>query len=277
MECNVRDVTVYYEEVGSGRPILMLHGWPLDHRHIMNCMEPLFVNRPGWRRIYPDLPGMGNTRGPEWLTTHDQMLEVVLAFWDQVAPGERCVVAGNSYGGYLAWGVIHQRGTHVDGALLTVPLIETDDRKKRYPKHQSLKTEPGFLEALQPDEDYLRNFLVVQTLDLLAVYRRVITAAVKDADQAFLQRIQPNHFVGFEVDALPTPFPAPALFLTGREDHVCGYREAFQILDNYPRATFAVLDCAGHVLDLEQRALFQALANDWLTRVEEYVAARTVL
>ncbi len=74
----------------------------------------------------------------------------------------------------------------------------------------------------------------------------------------------------FDVDALPAPFPAPALFLTGRHDNWCGYREAYQLLDNYPRATFAVLDRAGHALAVEQKTLFRALVNEWLDRVEEY-------
>jgi pimeloyl-ACP methyl ester carboxylesterase len=56
----------------------------------------------------------------------------------------------------------------------------------------------------------------------------------------------------------------------GRQDHVCGYREAYQLLDNYPRASFAILDGAGHVLPFEQKTLFRALVSEWLDRVEEY-------
>ena len=62
MECKVRDVTSFYEDVGAGRPLLLLHGLQLDHRHIANDIEPLFTNRSGWRRLYPDLPGMGKTK-----------------------------------------------------------------------------------------------------------------------------------------------------------------------------------------------------------------------
>jgi pimeloyl-ACP methyl ester carboxylesterase len=77
------------------------------------------------------------------------------------------------------------------------------------------------------------------------------------------------------VDALPEPFPAPTLILTGRQDSMCGYREAWKIFDNYPRATFAVLDRAGHLLGWEQQSLFRALASEWLDRVEEYVRNTT--
>ena len=45
MECKVRDVTMFYDDVGTGRPLLLLHGLPLDHRHIANDIEPLFAKR----------------------------------------------------------------------------------------------------------------------------------------------------------------------------------------------------------------------------------------
>ena len=51
-----------------------------------------------------------------------------------------------------------------------------------------------------------------------------------------------------------------------------GYKSAWEILDNYPRGTFAVLDRAGHFLDIEQRPLAGALTGEWLSRVEEYIA-----
>jgi hypothetical protein len=51
---------------------------------------------------------------------------------------------------------------------------------------------------------------------------------------------------------------------------VVGYRDAWGILEHYPRATFAVLDRTGHLLAVEHEALFRALAGDWLDRVEEW-------
>ena len=57
--------------------------------------------------------------------------------------------------------------------------------------------------------------------------------------------------------------------MTARQDHLCGYRDAWNLLDNYPRATFAVLDRAGHFVNIEQDVLCQALMREWLDRVEE--------
>jgi pimeloyl-ACP methyl ester carboxylesterase len=271
MECQVRDITIYYEEEGTGRPILMLHGWPADHRHMASELEPLFINRDGWRRLYPDLPGMGKTRASDWITHQDQMLDLVLAFIDTVAPAERFVVAGTSYGGYLALGLVHHRSAQIDGLLLTVPSFESDAAKQDLPRPLVVHEDAAFLAALAPDEQYMRDFIVVQSLDLLANSRQFYSPASAIADNAFLQRLNQHNTFSFDVNALPAPFPAPALFLTGRHDNWCGYREAYQLLDNYSRATFAVLDRAGHALSFEQKTLFRALVNEWLDRVEEYV------
>jgi pimeloyl-ACP methyl ester carboxylesterase len=268
MECQVRDITMYYEEAGTGRPLILLHGSPLDHRHIASDIEPLFANRTGWRRIYPDLPGMGKTRAAEWITCQDQILDLVIGFIDTVASGERFVVGGTSYGAYLARGLVYYRSAQIDGLMLNVPGDAKDAAKKHLPQPLVVHKDETFLAALAPDEQDMREFIVAQSMELLTDFRHVIGPAVAIADHAFLQRLQDAF--SFDVDSLPNPFPAPALFLTGRHDNWCGYQGTYQLLDNYPRASFAVLDRAGHALAFEQKALFRALVNEWLDRVEEY-------
>jgi pimeloyl-ACP methyl ester carboxylesterase len=271
MECRVRDITVHYEEVGVGRPLVVLHGWPLDHRHVQNDFEPVFASHKGWRRIYPDLPGMGETKVADWITCQDHMLEVVSAFIDIVTAGERFVVAGASYGGYLARGLVFQRSELMDGLMINVPVVQTDPQKQNLPKHRVVHQDADFLAALTPEEQTdLPGIFVAQSMEVLETMRSLFAPAGVIADHNFLGRLQSNYAFSFDVDVLREPFSAPALFLTGRFDHWCGYREAYQLLDNYPRATFAVLDRAGHGLAMEQKHLFRALVGEWLDRVEEY-------
>lgn len=106
MECRLDNITIYYETFGEGRPIIMLHGSPADHITWVRLLEPIFKQRSGWKRIYPDLPGMGKTPGMDWITNQDDVLDVVLNFIDSVVPGQNVTVAGYSYGGYLAQGMV---------------------------------------------------------------------------------------------------------------------------------------------------------------------------
>ncbi len=273
MECTLENISIYYEEIGSGRPIIMLHGWPLDHRSIYSDMEPIFLERKGWKRIYPDLPGMGRTPGGDWIKTQDHMLKIIIEFIDKVIPNENFIVVGNSYGGYLARGLIYHRSTQIDGVLMNVPRIEPNDQKANLPKHRILRDDKEFLEALQPNEEGIKEMVVVQSMDLLHTFRNSIFPAMNIADDEFLKRLHKleNYTFTFNVDFLKEPFPAPTLILTGRYDQWCGYREAYQILDNFPRGTFIVMDCAGHALSIEQKSLFRALVGEWLNRVEEFI------
>jgi pimeloyl-ACP methyl ester carboxylesterase len=211
---------------------------------------------------------MGKTRAADWITHQDQMLDILLKFMDTIAPGERFVIVGSSYGAYLARGIVHQRLTQLDGLAITVPLVKREPA--HLPEHRVIKEDAAFLKALRPDEQNLINTLTIQSMETLENIRKNFFPAFAIADYDFLEQLKKNYWFSFDVDSLSQPFPSPALILCGRFDHWCGYHDAFQLLDQYPRATFAVLDRAGHGLGSEQKSLFQTLVGEWLDRVEEY-------
>ena len=54
-----------------------------------------------------------------------------------------------------------------------------------------------------------------------------------------------------------------------RQDASVCYFECWKMLGQFPRATLAVLDRAGHHLPMEQNELLHALALEWMSRVKE--------
>ena len=94
------------------------------------------------------------------------------------------------------------------------------------------------------------------------------------ADFEFLGKLKEHDAFSFDIHKLPQPFAKPTLILTGRQDSNCGYVDAWSILENYPRATFVVLDRAGHGVEVEQEGLFRILASEWLDRVEEGIGSQ---
>jgi len=267
MKCDLGDTAIFFETHGTGRPIVMLPGRPSDHHSMARFMEPLFAQRDGWLRIYPDLPGTGLTPGVERLATHDQMLNAMLAFIDKVIPGQRFVLASVSYGGYMACGVVSRKAALIDGLLLCVPLVKTSPQ---LPPRTMLVENPQLLAQLEPDEAQLiESLVVVQTSTVIEGVCEVL-AEVQKADHVFGARLEAAGPSSFEADTQPTVFGGPTLILTARQDNVCGYRDAWDLLENYPRATFAVLDRAGHFVNIEQDGLCHALVSEWLDRVEEY-------
>jgi pimeloyl-ACP methyl ester carboxylesterase len=196
----------------------------------------------------------------------------VLEFLDSIAPGERFAVAGYSYGGFLGRGIAYTRGTQMDGLMLAVPAVLPQGARPTLPQHLVLVPDAEFVASLGPDEKGLLQFAVVQSPELLASFRAALKPGLAVADHEFIRRTTANLSFSFDVNRLPEPFPAPTLIVTGRQDSACGYQDAWGLLEDYPRATFAVLDRAGHPLATEQRRLFYALASEWLDRVEEYSA-----
>jgi pimeloyl-ACP methyl ester carboxylesterase len=272
----VNDVQIYYELHGSGTPIVMIHGWGVDHRLWKGCMEPALQSANGnWQRIYFDLPGMGKTKGMPWITGSDRMLDIIMEFIDGIIPGRDFILAGQSYGGYLARGLLKKRFSRILGLLLLCPttapwtVTEAGFDKGDVPALTVLERDDSFLAGLSAeDRNDLGYLAVIQNEQAWNRYSREILPGVRAADNRFLDNVLGRnvHF-NFPVDRLETPFIQPALILLGRQDAAVGYRDQWKFIENYPRASYVVLDRAGHALQIEQESLFTALVSEWLGRI----------
>lgn len=271
MKCKIRNLEINYEIFGEGKPIIMIHGYYPDHRLMIGCFEPIFNGMNEYKRIYIDLPGMGKTKGKEWIKNSDIMLDIVVDFINHIIPNENFLLIGESYGGYIARGIIYKIGNIVDGLLLLCPCIIADAKKRNNPPHIVLKKDDYLLQQLSPlDAEDFHSMAVVQNEKIWNRYKNEILSGVKIADDKFLSNLKENGYeFSFDVDRVVKKFEKPTLILLGRQDSSVGYKDAWDILDNYPRATFCVLDRAGHNLQIEQEDLFMSLVREWLERVDE--------
>lgn len=264
----VKGIPVHTQILGEGRPVVILHGYQVDHHTMMACMEPIFARMPGWQRVYFDLPGMGKTPAPDWLVNSDQMLEVVCGLIDQLLPAQHFTLMGLSYGGYLARGVVAQMPERVDGMALIVPAIIARHADRTVPAHQTI-FDQALLNRLSVGERELIDGLVYRVTAEIWEREQVETQWISLGDADFLNRLQQNGYSFTEdVDRRLDSFGKPVLFLLGRQDVVVGYRDAWALIEKYPRASFAVLDEAGHLAHIEKAALFNSLIKDWLERVD---------
>jgi pimeloyl-ACP methyl ester carboxylesterase len=267
LECQLKNATIKYESYGEGHPILIMHGaGPNDHHWMQSDLEPLFEKRRGWHRIYLDQPGHGKTEWPQWITSQDQVLDLLCDFIDQIIPGKPFTLAGLSWGGMLSLGIISRRVEMVEGLFLSVPTVNVEKSKRNLPEHITLVKDHDFVEKLQEDEKWITNVLVVQNPTFLERLGNEIFEVNRENDK---------HNRKFDIStplsysARQIFFSKPTLMLTGRQDNVVGYRDAWDLIENFPRATYAVLDRAGHFLSIEQNTLMKALIDEWLDRVEE--------
>jgi pimeloyl-ACP methyl ester carboxylesterase len=256
MEARVGDVAVHYVEHGAGRPVLVLHGAGVDHREPEACFEPVFSGLSGFRRIYPDLPGMGQTVAPEAVRSAEDVLERLLAFAGEVADGKAYLLIGHSAGGYYAQAMAARMSWQVAGLALVCPLLPD---LREVPEHRVVvgSDEIG-------DADF-RSYFVVQSPEMLERYERYVRPAAALADRAALERIGERWELAR--DRGPA-YPGPTLVMAGRLDSTVGYAAAADLVDQYPHASLAVIDDAGHALPHEQPHLLRALVAEWLERVD---------
>ncbi|MET4587020.1 pimeloyl-ACP methyl ester carboxylesterase [Pseudarthrobacter sp. PvP022] len=269
MKCTVNGVPVHYAEYGNGTPVLALHGAGVDHREIAGALEPIFRNVPGFRRLYPDLPGMGHTPATEGVTSNDDVLDILHGLIDSTIGDEPFLVIGQSYGGYLARAIANRRPDQASGLALICPVgAHTRD----VPKHEVLASVVDMPGDLGPDlEAAYRSYFVVQTAATLRRFRESVAPAMPLVDESGLMRIF-SHWELRDPPEASKAYPHPVLILAGRQDATAGHAGPLELIGHYPRATFAMLDRAGHALVHEQPDLLQAFVAEWLMRVREHSA-----
>lgn len=165
--------------------------------------------------------------------------------------------------------------------LLRVPKVHPAWREREVPEFTPLVQDAEFMASLSGQIRVDLGAVLVQrpayAEAFLQKQRTSVYPAQAMQDTIFLDGIRntPENY-SFKQVPEQQPFTKPALIVTGRQDTVTGYRDAWTLLEHYPRATYAVLDRAAHEWPLpeaQQQRLFAALINDWLDRIEETLDA----
>lgn len=267
MHIDICGCDLHWESFGQGFPLVCLHGSGVDHRAIASGMEPVCREKEGFYRIYPDLPGMGLSQSHDRILGSDDMLEMVCQFIDAVVGEEKpFALAGYSYGGYLARGVLCQMASRVRGLLLVCPVTGSRRKGRRLPEFRVSWQDPELMASLTPSERaHLDGFITMQTPEVWEGYCTHILPALDMADARLMDRLRDSEF-SFAVDR--GSHDLPVAILTGQVDVAVGYADAFGLMAHFPEATYAVLARAGHLLHLEQPGLFGAHVRTWLDRID---------
>ena len=171
MECILENITVHYEVFGDGKPIVILPGWGMNTRIMTHILEPCFQQREGWKRIYINPPGHGQTPGKEWITNQDKMLEVILSCIDKLTAGQKFSMIGFSLGAYHARGIILHRTDLIQGLAMIVPLIIAEDDKRAVPPYKVIIEDPSVIAELAPEEVEFFGLSIIQSHKLLSKMR----------------------------------------------------------------------------------------------------------
>ena len=253
-------------EVGSGTPLVLLHGFGVDHR-ILLPLEPALERAGGWRRLYVDLPGATGSPNDN-ISSAQQVAEAVLAEVHSLVDGESFAILGNSFGAIIGRYIAHELRSQVLGLATLAGVFVSTSGERTLPTRVVLHGDPRVAPILGDALDDYREMAVVESAQSAEAFLEYVLPGIRGTHQPVLERIAESYALTREPeDDHPAPFLQPSLHVTGRQDHVVGYRDSLSRIEHYPRATFVTLDAAGHNVHLEQPTTCAALISDWLARI----------
>lgn len=257
------------KSIGTGVPIIMLHGFHLDQTSLIAACEPILSDKP-FRRIYFDLPGMGLNNNIEGINTADDMINSVIEVIQNTIGDESFCIVGMSYGGYLARAIAHLLKDKCNGLFLFVPVIYPLYNDRTLPAHEVVYEEIQFTKDLDiATLNNLREMNVAITRRIVERQALEIDEAVARGNETFLEHYQVNGYkASFDVDENCECFYKPVMILAGKQDSVVGYEDPFKLSQKYKRASYGVIDGAGHGLHLEKEEAFSAYFRVWLSEIE---------
>ena len=93
---NSSDINLHYNDHGTGKPIVLIHGYPLDGNSWERQERVLLQN--GYRCISYDRRGFGNSSQPTVGYDYDTFAADLKALLDHLALDQEAVLAGFSMG-----------------------------------------------------------------------------------------------------------------------------------------------------------------------------------
>ena len=64
-----------------------------------------------------------------WINSSDRIVEVLITFIEEIISTEKFLLVGESYGGYLAKGILAKMFERVSGLLLVCPVVVAEPEK----------------------------------------------------------------------------------------------------------------------------------------------------
>jgi pimeloyl-ACP methyl ester carboxylesterase len=124
---NLHGVRLGYVRRGQGEPLVLLHGFPLDHS-IWDPLAGLIDSE--FDLVIPDLRGFGESSTVESVYGVDEMAGDVAALLDHLGI-EKAFLAGHSMGGYVALAFLRGLAERLRGLALVPSQLPADPPERR--------------------------------------------------------------------------------------------------------------------------------------------------
>ncbi|MFD0696029.1 alpha/beta fold hydrolase [Paenibacillus sp. GCM10027628] len=262
MKVNINGIHLFVEEKGQGTPLILLHGFPLDHRMWRLQAEAL---SNGYRVITPDLRGMGQSDIPVTNIALDQYADDILALMDKMNI-QKAALGGFSMGGYIAFALLRKAPERFLGLVLANTRPEADGqeaRKNRMNMAVSLydKGAAAARDAMLPK---LITEQTKQEQPQLAGELSEIMGSMPP--EGLIHASLAMAFRDDSVDLLAS-IAVPTLVIAGEQDPITPPDVMKKMADQIKGASYHVIPAASHLTPQEKPEAFNKLLLEFLQTV----------
>ena len=258
---DVGEVTLAVDVRGDGPALLLIHGYPLDRSIWAHQVATL----SGWRRIAPDLRGLGLSDAPAGEYSMAKYADDMAGLLDRLKI-ERAVIAGMSMGGYIAFEMMRRHRHRVAGLILadTRADADTEEGKRGRDDAARLAETQGAAAIAERMIPRLLGRSTQQTQPqvverLKEIIGRASVPGIVGALRAMRDR----------PDSTPllASIDVPTLVVVGQEDELTPPALAKAMTSAIPSAAMTVIPGSGHVTPLEAPTAVSRVFAEFLEAV----------
>ncbi|HJS19874.1 MAG TPA: alpha/beta fold hydrolase [Anaerolineales bacterium] len=235
-------IRLAYERRGSGTPMVLLHGYPLDH-HLWEDVVPLLEDQ--FDLILPDLRGFGGSSTVDSFYTLEDYASDIAGLLDHLGI-QKAAIVGHSMGGYIALAFARVYPERVSGLGLVASQTAADTAERREGRYKAAaevadKGIASVVETMAPKftsdahlQEYARKSMEHQQ-----------PAAYIGALKAMAERIDST--------SLLASISYPVVIVHGDADALVPIDRAREVKTALPKAHLVEISGAGHMPMMEAK------------------------
>ena len=272
--------TVNYVDQGHGEPLLLIHGFPLDHSMWLRQID---FFQSDYRVICPDLPGFGASEpmsgfgeltagvksvgDPESLSM-ESLADWLIAFLDAITCVQPVNYCGLSMGGYIGWQFWRRHPDRLKSIIAANTRAAKDDELVRRARHMAAAQVR--VSGAQPVADAMIEKLFYLAEDqnpleieyLTRVHQTILTTdpgVISSGQIGMSQRVDATDWL--------SEIAIPMLFIGGEFDSITPPAEMQSNATAANNAPFETIPAAGHLTPLEQPEAFNVAVGKFLESI----------